>query len=140
MNTRTLNPLMLLALLLCGVLTSAQAAESERTIHQDNDGFCVSLRNVSEVTLTQHLLELQQDLQTQVGLLKDEVKRKSFKTIDTLITVIMPGGMIYATYRMDAYWKSKQAMALASEVLDQISDDLIAFQPDISSLVLARVE
>jgi hypothetical protein len=140
MNTHTRNPLMLLALLLSCVLSCVQAAEPERTLLQDSDGFCVSLRNVSDVTLTQHLLELQQDLETQVGILKEEMKRKSFKAIDTLITVIMPGGMFYAGYRMDSYKKSARAMAMASEELNQISDDLNVFQSNDTALVLATVE
>ena len=140
MNTHTLNPLILLTLLLSCVLTCVQAAEPARTIHQDSDGFCVSLRNVSNVTLTQQLLELQQDLETQVGLLKEEMKRKSFKAIDTLITVVMPGGMFYATYRLDAYRRSERAMTLASDELHQISDDLSTFQSSDTSLILASVE
>jgi len=140
MNTHTLNPLMLFILLLSCVLTCVQAAEPERTLHQDADGFCVSLRNVSDVTLTQHLLELQQDMETQLGLLKDEMKRKSFKAIDTLITVIMPGGMFYATYRLDAYKKSERAVAMASEELHQISADLYTFQSNNGTLILATVE
>ncbi len=140
MNTHTFNPLMLLALLLSCVLGCVQADEPERTLHQDSDGFCVTLRNVSDVTLTQHLLELQQDLETQVGLLKEEMKRKSFKAIDTVIAVVMPGGMFYATYRMDSYKRSERAMTQVNEELQQISGDLTTFQTGNNGLMLATVE
>jgi len=140
MNSRIRKPLIATALLLSCMTTAAQADEPQRLIQQDSDGFCVSLRNVSEITLTQHLLELQQDLENQVGLLKDEVQRKSFKAIDTLITVVMPGGLVYAKLRFDSYKRSKNAMTLASEELAQISQDLNTFQSPNGVLVLATAE
>jgi len=140
MNSRIHPSLIAIALLLCGLAPIVQADEPERLLQQDSDGFCVTLRNVSEITLTQHLQELQQDLKNQVVLLKEEVQRKSFKTIDTLITVVMPGGLIYAKLRLDSYKRSQHAMTLANEELTQISQDLDTFQSSEAVLVLANAE
>lgn len=140
MSNRIHPSLIAITLLLWGLAPLVQADEPARVIQQDSDGFCVTLRNVSEVTLTRHIQELQQDLKNQVVVLKEEVQRKSFKALDTLITVIMPGGLVYAKLRLDSYKKSQHAMSLASEELAQVSQDLDAFQSSKEVLVLANAE
>ena len=134
------NPLIQTFLLLTLVLQGAHAADNERFLMADSQGFVTSLPNVSEVTVTQHLLELQQDLETEVGLLKEEVKRKSFKALDTLVTVVMPGGLIYAKLRHDSYKRSEGRLLEANDRLEQISGELIAFQTDNGEVLLAIVD
>ena len=140
MRTLLHNPLLILALLLCSAVQCAQAADPDRYLSQDNEGFAVSLRNVSDITVTQHLLEAQQTLQTELADLQAQLKRKSFKAIDTLITIFMPGGLIYAKLRLDSFKHSQQAAERVSAELDQISGDLVAFQTENGELVVAVVE
>ena len=140
MRTLILNPLLLITLIVCSTLQCAQAAEPDRFLIGDSEGFYTSLPNVSNITVTQHLLETQQDLKLQLEDLQQQIKRKSFKVIDTLITVIMPGGLIYAKLRLDSFKHSQQAAARVSDELDQISSDLVAFQTESGELVVAVVE
>jgi hypothetical protein len=140
MTTLIRQPLYLIALLLCSQLQCAQAADNDRFLMQDGEGFVTSLPNVSDVTVTQHLLELQQDLQTELTLLKQEVERKSFKAIDTLVTVIMPGGLLYAKLRLDSFKRSEVKFNRISDELAQISGELVAFQADNGEMIIATVE
>ncbi len=140
MTTLIRHPLNLIALLLCSLLQCAQAADNDRFLMQDGEGFVTSLPNVSDVTVTQHLLELQQDLETELTLLKQEVQRKSFKAIDTLVTVVMPGGLIYAKLRLDSFKRSELKLNRVSDELAQISGELVVFQADNGELILATVE
>jgi hypothetical protein len=131
------NPLIQTVLLFTLMLQGAQAADNERFLMTDSEGFITTLPNVSNVTVTQHLLELQQDLETEIGLLNAEVKRKSFKAIDTLVTVIMPGGLLYAKLRHDSYKRSERRLLNVTDRLDQVSGELIAFQEDNGDVMLA---
>lgn len=140
MNKTHLNPLILIAILLSCVCHSAHADEQKRFIHQDSEGFCTSLRDISDVTITHHLQEVQLELQTQMSQLKEQVQKKSFKAIDTLITIVMPGGLVYAKLRHDSFKRSKRALAEVSEELELISGDLVAFQTANGELMVAKVE
>ncbi|MCU7811669.1 MAG: hypothetical protein KZQ77_10600 [Candidatus Thiodiazotropha sp. (ex Notomyrtea botanica)] len=134
------NPLLLIALLLSCAFQGIQAAEHERFINQDSEGFRTSLRDVSDITVTQHLQEVQQDLQSRLSHLKQQVQKKSFKVMDTLITIVMPGGLVYAKLRHDSYKRSEQAMLQVHEELELISGDLVAFQTETGEFMVARVE
>lgn len=140
MKTLTHKPYLLIALLLFSLLNCAQAADNERFLMQDNEGFTTSLPNVSDITVAQHLQELQQDLETELTLLKDEVQRKSFKAIDTLVTVIMPGGLIYAKLRLDSFKRSEYRFNRVSDELERISGELIAFQADNGDIMIATLD
>lgn len=140
MKSRILNPLLQALLLFVILLQGAQAADHERFLLRDSEGFVTTLPNVSTVTVTQHLIELQQDMESKVGLLKEEVKRKSFKTIDTLVTIVMPGGLIYAKLRRDSYKRSEHRLLSATERLENISGELFAFQTDNDELLIATID
>lgn len=128
------------ALLCCCLSSAAQAADNDRFLIQDNEGFTKSLPNVSDVTVTQHLQELQQNLMTELSALKAEVKRKSFKAIDTLVTIIMPGGLLYAKLRHDSFKRSEHQMNRVSDELEHISVELVVFQTDNGEILLAATE
>jgi hypothetical protein len=140
MKTLIRHSLYLITLLFCGLLQCAQADDNDRFQMQDSEGFVTSLPNVSDVTVTQHLLELQQDLETELTLLKQEVQRKSFKAIDTLVTVVMPGGLLYAKLRMDSFKRSEHKFNRVSDELALISGELVAFQADNGELIIATAE
>lgn len=137
MKTLNLNPLLIIALLLCSALQYAQAADPQRYLNQDSEGFCTTLPDVSDITIAQHLQETQLNLRSRLADLQQQLKRKSFKAIDTLITVVMPGGLIYAKLRLDSYKRSEKALALVSAELDQISGDLVSFQTENGELLVA---
>jgi hypothetical protein len=137
MNSILQNPLIQALFLFTFLLQGAQAADNERFLLTDQEGFTTSLPNISDVTVTQHLLELQQDLETEIGLLKEEVKRKSFKAVDTLVTIVMPGGLIYAKLRHDSYKRSERRLLRSTDRLDEISGELIAFQADNGDILIA---
>ncbi len=140
MTTLIRQPLMFIALLLGCLLQCVQAEENDRFLLQDSDGFVTTLPNVSDTTITLHLTALQQDLETQLNQLKAEVQRKSFKAIDTLVTVVMPGGLIYAKLRIDSYRKSERALIRVNEELSQISGELVAFRADNGEIMIATLE
>ena len=137
MRTLIHKPLLFIALLLCSAFQCAQAADPERFLIRDSEGFYTSIPNVSTITVTQHLIEAQENLKIRLANLEQQVKRKGFKVVDTLITVVMPGGLIYAKLRLDSLKRSQQAAARVSDELDLISGELVAFQTENGELVVA---
>ena len=140
MKSRTHNPLLQALFLFAILLQGAQAADNERFLMSDSEGFVTTLPNVSTVTVTQHLIEIQQNLENKVDLLKEEVKRKSFKTFDTLVTVVMPGGLIYAKLRLDSYKRSEHRLLSTTERLENISGELFAFQTESDDILIATID
>ena len=140
MKSRIHNPLLQALFLFAVLLQGAQASDNERFLLSDSEGFVTTLPNVSTVTVTQHLIEMQQDLASTVDLLKQEVKRKSFKTFDTLVTVVMPGGLIYAKLRHDSHKRSQHRLLSATEKLENISDELFAFQTERDDFLIATID
>lgn len=140
MKSRIHNPLFQALFLFVILLQGAQAAENERFLLSDGEGFVTTLPNVSTVTVTQHLIELQQDLEITVNQLKEEVKRKSFKTFDTLVTIVMPGGLLYAKLRHDSYRRSEHRLLSTTERLENISGELFAFQTESNDILIATLD
>jgi peptidoglycan hydrolase CwlO-like protein len=140
MTSKIRNPLLLIVLLMSALSQQVVADDRQMYIQQDSEGFCVSLRNVSDITITHHLQEMQVELETKISQLQIQVKKKSFKVIDTLITIVMPGGLVYAKLRHDSYKRSERALAEVNEELALISNDLIAFQSADGEFMVARVE
>jgi hypothetical protein len=137
---KTQRKTLILITLLLSFFFQDLAADEQRFIYEDSEGFRTTLRDVSDITISHHLKEMQVDLQTKISHLQTRLKQKSFKAIDTLITIVMPGGLVYAKLRHDSYKRSERALAEVNEELQLISKDLIAFQSADGEFVVARVE
>jgi hypothetical protein len=134
------TPLIKITLLLCALLPCAQAADNDRFLIQDQAGFITSLPDVTAVTVTQHLKELQQELKGKLTTLKADVERKRFKAFDTLVTVVMPGGLLYAKLRHDSYKRSERKMSRINEDLARVSGELTALQADNGEMLIATAD
>jgi peptidoglycan hydrolase CwlO-like protein len=134
------NPLLLIVLLFSALSQQVVADERQMYTQQDSEGFYVSLRDVSDITITHHLQQMQVELETKINQLQVQVQKKSFKVIDTLITIVMPGGLVYAKLRHDSYKRSERALAEVNKELKLISNDLIAFKSANGEFMVARVE
>jgi hypothetical protein len=134
------QPYFLITLLLYALLPNAQAAENERFLIQDEAGFFTSLPDITDIMVTQHLMELQQNLKSELATLQAEVARKRFKPVDTLITVVMPGGLLYAKLRHDSYKSSQYRMNRVGKLLANISGELVIFQAKNEQVLIATAE
>ncbi len=56
---------------------------------------------------------------------------------DALITVIMPGGLLYASYKKARYESAKNELDRISEDIEEYSDDLLAMQSAPTPLAMA---
>ena len=58
---------------------------------------------------------------------------------DALITVIMPGGLLYAGYKKARYEQAKDELARISADIEELSDDLLAMQALSAPVVVAQL-
>ncbi|MGD2055551.1 MAG: hypothetical protein PVJ15_02000, partial [Gammaproteobacteria bacterium] len=58
---------------------------------------------------------------------------------DALITVIMPGGLLYAGYKQARYEQAKNELARVSADIEEYSSDILAMQTGIAPIAIARL-
>ena len=58
---------------------------------------------------------------------------------DAVITVIMPGGLLYAGYKKARYEQAKNALASVSTDIEELSTDLLSLQSSSPATVVARI-
>ena len=58
---------------------------------------------------------------------------------DALITVIMPGGLLYAGYKQVRYEQAKNELARVTADIEEYSSDILAMQTGIAPVAIARL-
>ena len=103
-------------------------------------GFYTALPAVNNKQLI-GLLRIYQSALTQR---EEEITRylddNQLDTADVLITVILPGGLIYAAVRKANIEEAKAELAEISEDMDELSRDLLAMQAEAGELTLAQLQ
>ena len=96
----------------------------ERLIKPDADGFCISLRQVEPITLQHHIQVWRSDLEVQRKTLAARIEKLKFNTVDALITIVMPGGLLYATVKRTKQTQRRQNLNLLTQDIEQLTGDL----------------
>lgn len=124
-----------LLLLLSGFYGSCFAAQpSNRQLTTDQDGFTTSLQEVERPQLLMRLKLLQQTLWDKQIELQRLLKKRSFKIADAIITLVAPGGLLYAINKQRNYVQTKTNLSLLNRDLVQLQDDLIALDNHFAQL------
>ncbi|MBA1445216.1 MAG: hypothetical protein M3H12_00495 [Chromatiales bacterium] len=116
-----------LALLLAISTTSTCIIAEERTLTVDEEGFCTSLRTVDTSALSKQLRNLQQNLKNQQIALQQRVEKGAFGVLDVAITILAPGGLVYAAIKQQTHFQAKNQLAQVSTDVNQLSVDLLNF-------------
>ena len=87
-------------------------------------GFITRLQTVDTATLTEQVQVLRSQLIARKQQLVEEVDEKRLDSGDALLTIIMPGGLLYAGYRKAALERARNHLAEVSEDITQYSRDL----------------
>jgi hypothetical protein len=90
-------------------------------------GFITRLQTVDTATLTEQVQVLRSQLIARKQQLVEEVDEKRLDSGDALLTIIMPGGLLYAGYR-------KAALERARNDLAEVSEDITEYSRDLSAL------
>jgi outer membrane murein-binding lipoprotein Lpp len=109
----------------------ADEMESRQQI-SDNSGLTISLQQVNHPLLLLELQQLQQELWHQQINLLTQVTNMSFGAVDAIITIVLPGGLLYA-------FNKKMKQQQAKNNLHELNSELLQLQVDIKQMRLAQL-
>jgi pyruvate/oxaloacetate carboxyltransferase len=101
---------------------SMQQGTSWLYLEQDN-GLITNLPAGEKHELIGSVKELRQSLSNEKEQLSNTVEKKKFTGKDTLISAILPGGMLYASYKMASYKSAKNELAEVSSQIEELTLD-----------------
>ena len=119
------------------VFTSNGFAGEDRAMLTDRDGFCASLPQGNRETLTLRIQHNRNQLVWQQSNLSKRVESLKFGKLDTLITLVMPGGLLYAAIRKGTERKEKGQLEQLTQELASLNVDLAMFKAKDASRSLA---
>lgn len=90
-------------------------------------GFITQLQVVDADTLSEQVQVLRSQLILRKQQLVREVDEKQLDSGDALLTVLMPGGLLYAGYKKAAYESARNN-------LEEVSEDITEYSHDLSVL------
>jgi len=120
-------------LLLTALSSNCFAGELEsREFISDSSGLTISLQQINHPLPLLELQQLQQDLFRQQINLLTQLTDMSFSAVDAIITIILPGGLLYA-------FNKKLNQHQAKNNLHELNDKILQLQVDINQIQLAQL-
>ena len=89
-------------------------------------GFITQWQRVDAVALAEQVQALRSELIVRKQQLARQVDEKQLDSGDALISVLMPGGLLYAGYRKAAYERVRSDLQEVSEAITEYTRDLAA--------------
>ena len=100
-------------------------------------GFITQLQVVDANTLTEQVELLRSELIVRKQQLVEEVGEKKMDSGDALLTVLMPGGLLYAGYKKAAYERARNDLAEVNEDISEYSRDLAVIGKRVTPVAIA---
>ena len=100
-------------------------------------GFITRLQVVDADTLAEQVQQLRSELIARKQQLVAEVDEKKLDSSDALLTVLMPGGLLYAGYKKAAYERARNDLAEVSEDISEYSRDLVEIGRRVTAVAIA---
>lgn len=118
-----------------------QSAHAEQTLAplSVTGQFTIQLPAVEHAVLIEQLEILRSQLIEDKQVLVQTVADNKLDGGDAFITIIMPGGLLYASYKKARHEQAKNALASVSADIEEFSADLLSLQSSSSPTVVARI-
>ena len=100
-------------------------------------GFITRLQVVDADTLAEQVQQLRSELIARKQQLVDEVDEKKLDSGDALLTVLMPGGLLYTGYKKAAYERARNDLAEVSDDISEYSRDLVEIGRRVTPVAIA---
>ena len=128
------------ALMLACTIAVTEAPADQRFITQDSEGFCTTLPYLEKEAIARHIQESRLRMNERKLELEKRVKNQRFSVLDVAITLVMPGGLLYAAVKRGSQLKERKTLSLVTQDIKQLSGDLLTFQSADSNLRIAAVQ
>lgn len=132
-NTRVL--MMVASLSISGWVN---AAEIQWIPKQDSAGFTVNIPSISIEGLVNDVVTVKSALRHDEKLLSNRVERGRISGKESLLSLLLPGGMIYAAYKKNEHANAVREHKLVSAQIKGITEDLAALTITTAPIVVAK--
>lgn len=136
--------IMLLIMMVCTCSTAAADSvftnTEQRNLFTDKKGFTHSLPRIERSILLTELKLLQFELWSKQQRLLTLLKQKSFKVTDAIITLVAPGGILYALARQQDLKKTRTNLAKVHIEIDQLRKDVLALETSQHEIQIALAQ
>ena len=138
--TRTANRVFIaIAIYFTAFMLQTAHAEQTLALLSDTGQFTIQLPTVEHAVLMEQVEMLRSQLIEDKLELVQAVADNKLDGRDTFITVIMPGGLLYAGYKKARHEQAKNALASVGADIEELSADLLSLQSRSSPTVVARI-
>lgn len=103
-------------------------------------GFVTQFMTVDRGTLVEQLVELRSSQIERKQELAGELDEKKFDTTDVILTLVLPGGLIYAGYKKAAYASTRNSLTKVSKNIAENSSDLSSLQGRMPPVAVAQLK
>jgi len=104
------------------------APETHSDYSVDPSGFILSVPSVEPLVLLTEMEALRAELEGGQLAWHHEVERREFGPLDAIITIVLPGGLVYAAGRLSWHRQAATTLAEVSDEHARLTDELLAYQ------------
>jgi len=108
--------------------------------YTDADGFVVEIPAIDPQLLAEELKDLQAELLLRRAELVTAVKDLALDGTDAIISVLLPGGLIYAGYRKHEYEMARHDLVEVNAEIEELAHDLSNFDVMLGAVAVRTVE
>ena len=135
---RSPNRLLMSIVFFCAAFMLQMAHAGQATVAKAGE-LAVELPDVDREALIEQLRTLRSRLIQRKQTLVHTVEDKKLDSGDAVITVIMPGGLLYAGYKKARYEQAKEELARVIAEIEEFSADLLAMQSGSAPVIVAQL-
>ena len=121
------------------MLQTAHAGQAPEALNTSGS-FFIQLPDVDRDALLERVTTLRSQLIQRKQTLLQIIADNTLDSGDTLLTVILPGGLLYAGYKKASLEQAKSELASINADIEEFSADLITLQPGASAVAIARLQ
>jgi hypothetical protein len=108
--------------------------------YTDQQGFVVEFPAIDHQLLTEQLRDLRAALLLRRAALVTAVEDLEMGGVETILSVLLPGGLIYASYRTHEYEAAKHDLAEVDAEINELARDLSNFESELGDVAVRAVE
>jgi hypothetical protein len=102
--------------------------------------FFIQLPDVDRETLVERVMTLRSQLIQRKQALLQIIADNTLDSSDTILTVILPGGLLYAGYKKASCEQAKDELASINADIEEFSNDLLAMQTGAAPVAIAQLQ
>jgi hypothetical protein len=108
--------------------------------YTDQQGFVVEIPAIDPQLLTEQLKDLRAALLLRRAELVTVIEDLEMGDVETILSVLLPGGLIYAGYRKHEYEAARHDLAEVDAEINELASDLSNFESVLGDVAVRTVE